>query len=194
MVDLFEKNSFILQETNFRDIDLYQREDIALVVLRKFKNDIKAFRVAANHLDPEILGELDKVLTSLDYQDDIKAVIITSGHKVAFSRGAKIEIMLDADSEECRAFITGAQNFILKIQRLKKPVIAAINGLALGGGLELAMACDYRVLSDRENVVFGLPEASLGVIPGMGGTQNLSRLIGGERAMSIISEIIILAP
>ncbi len=186
MDSIFEESGFLLLDSGYQDIEVYRKENVLLVVLMRFKGDKKAFRQASNHLDSALISELSDVFATLAAKDDVFSVIITSGHKVAFSRGAKIEVLMGASAEQCRLFIEEAQKMLLKIQRFNKPVIAAINGLTFGGGLELAMACDYRLASDRENVVLGLPEASLGIIPGMGGTQNLPRLLGMERAREII--------
>jgi len=186
MSNIFEENGFSLLDNSYKDLEVYRKEDVLLITLAKFKGDKKAFRQASNHLDAGLLSELSDVFDTLAGKDDVFSVILTSSHKVAFSRGAKIEVLAEATVEQSRLFIKEAQKIILQIQRSNKPVIATINGLTLGGGLELAMACDYRLSSDRENVVFGLPEASLGIIPAMGGTQNLARLVGKERAQEII--------
>jgi enoyl-CoA hydratase/carnithine racemase len=154
--------------------------------MAKFKEDKKAFRVATNHLDGRLIGELSTVFSSPGKFGDPRAIILTSSHLVGFCRGAKIEVLQGASSRECRAFITEAQKLILAVGRCPLPVAAALNGLTLGGGLELAMACDYRISTRREQTVFGLPEASLGIIPAMGGTQNLARLVGRELALELI--------
>ncbi|MFQ5486401.1 MAG: enoyl-CoA hydratase/isomerase family protein [Desulfobacterales bacterium] len=187
MMNIFEKSGFILQGNENKDLEIYQKGNVILLAMKKFKDNKKAFRQSSNHLDAGLIAELKEEFNSLSSRDDIQSVILTSAHKVVFSRGAKVEIMLNATREECRQFIGKLQELILQIQRFLKPVIAAINGLTWGGGLELAMACDYRISSDRENVVFGMPEASVGIIPGMGGTQNLSRLIGREKSFEIIA-------
>lgn len=186
MINIFEENGFSLLDSGHKDLEVYRKEDVLLITLAKYKGDKKAFRQASNHLDSGLISELSDVFDALAGKEDIFSVILTSSHKVAFSRGAKIEVLTEATAEGGRLFIEEAQKILLQIQRFNKPVIAAINGLTFGGGLELAMACDYRLSSDRENVVFGLPEASLGIIPGMGGTQNLPRLVGMERAREII--------
>lgn len=186
-MNIFEKSGFILLESENKDLEIYQKEDVILLAMKKFKDNKKAFRQSSNHLDAELISELKEAFNSLSSRDDIHSVILTSAHKVVFSRGAKVEIMLTATREECRQFIGKLQELILQIQRFLKPVVAAINGLAWGGGLELAMACDYRISSDRENVVFGMPEVSVGIIPGMGGTQNLARLIGRGKSFDIIA-------
>ncbi|NQU74254.1 MAG: enoyl-CoA hydratase/isomerase family protein [Candidatus Omnitrophica bacterium] len=186
MRNIFEENGFSLLDSGHKDLEVYRKEDVLLVTLMKFKGDKKAFRQASNHLDSGLISELSDVFNTLAGDKDIFSVILTSSHKVAFSRGAKIEVLMGATTEQSRLFIEEAQKILLQIQRFTKPVIAAINGLTFGGGLELAMACDYRLSSDRENVVFGQPEALLGIIPGMGGTQNLPRLVGMEKAREII--------
>lgn len=186
MSNIFEENGFSLLDSGHKDLEVYRKEDVLLITLMKSKGNKKAFRQASNHLDSGLISELSDVFDTLAGKDDVFSVILTSSHKVAFSRGAKIEVLMETTAEQSRLFIEEAQKILLQIQRFNKPVIAAINGLAFGGGLELTMACDYRLSSDRENVVFGLPEASLGIIPGMGGTQNLLRLVGMERAREII--------
>ncbi len=187
MTTIFEKSGFTLLENEKKDLEIYQQEDVILIAMKKFKDNKKAFRQSSNHLDTGLISELKEAFNSLSSHADIQSVIVTSAHKVVFSRGAKVEIMLNATTEECRQFIGKLQGLMVQIQRFLKPVIAAINGLAWGGGLELAMACDYRISSDRENVVFGMPEVSVGIIPGMGGTQNLARLIGREKSFDIIT-------
>lgn len=186
MINPFERAGFIFQENNYQDLEIYEKDSIALVVMKKFKDDKKAFRQAGNHIDERLVAELMDIFNTYENREDIKALILTSGHKVAFCRGAKVELMLDLDNSRCRLFIEKAQNLVMKIMNFPKPVIAAINGLTFGGGFEMAMACDYRISSDRENVFFGLPEASLGIIPGMGGTTNLYRIAGREIAKDII--------
>ncbi|MFC1576747.1 enoyl-CoA hydratase/isomerase family protein [Candidatus Omnitrophota bacterium] len=186
MTNIFEESGFSLLDSGYKDIEAYRKKDVLLITLAKFKGSKKAFRQASNHLDSGLLSELSDAFATLAGKDDVFSVILTSSHKVAFSRGAKIELLAEATTEQSRLFIEEAQKILLQIQRFNKPTVAAINGLAFGGGLELVMACDHRISSDRENVILGLPEASLGVIPGMGGTQNLPRLVGMDRAQDMI--------
>jgi len=188
MISLFEKNGFIPEKCTYSDLDIFRRGNVLLISMKKFKKDKKASRIAANHFDRNMLIELNNAFSSFETDKDIKSIILASGHKVAFSRGARIELLLELSTEEIVLFIEGAQKFLLQVQQYSKPVIAAISGLALGGGLELAMGCDYRISSDRENVIMGLPETFLGIIPAMGGTQNLPGLIGREKAFNIITE------
>lgn len=191
MINPFEKNGFTEIQNSYKDIEIYQKKRTGLISMKKFKNDIKAHRQSGNHLDHRLINEIKSALNLFENDDSIGSLIITSSHKVAFSRGAKIEDILGATQDKCRDFLSKAQDLIIRVQSFKKPVIAAINGLTLGGGFELALACDYRIASTRENVIFGFPETSLGLIPAMGGTQNLSRIIGKKEAETFISDSVI---
>jgi enoyl-CoA hydratase/carnithine racemase len=186
MISLFEKSGYIKLDQTYKDLDLYQKNNVGLISMNKFKDDKKAHRISGNHLDYRMIEELEKALSFFEESKTIHSVILTSSHKVAFSRGAKIEEVLGASTQECRDFLSEAQNLLITVQSFSKPLIAAITGLTLGGGLELALACDYRISSTRENVVFGFPEITLGLIPAMGGTQNLTRVIGKEKALEMI--------
>lgn len=138
-----------------------------------------------NALNATVIAELDKAFTELSQREQVRAIILTGAGR-AFVAGADIaEIAEAADGPAGLESLSqvGSRVFT-KIERLNKPVIAAVNGFALGGGLELALACHVRVAS--EGAKFGLPEAKLGLIPGYGGTQRLPRLIGRGRAMQMI--------
>jgi len=187
MISILEKNGFDETESDFEDLEIGKKDSVGLISLKKSKKNIKEHRISGNRLDRALISEIRDILAMWADDPALSSVILTSSHKVAFSRGAAIEEILDADSESCRSFVRDAQNLILAVQSFPKPLIAAVNGLTLGGGLELIMACDERLAGDRENVVFGFPETSLGLIPAMGGTQNLRRLLGGEPAKDIIS-------
>ena len=186
MISPFEQAGYTLKETSLRDLDIYRQENILLIAMHKFKEDKKQHRISGNHLDERMFTELNLILTEAAADSSVDAVVLTSAHRVAFSRGAKIELLLEIDEKACRDFIERAQAFVMQIQNFPKPIAAALNGLTLGGGLETAMACDYRISSTRENVMMGLPEVTLGIIPAMGGTQNLRRLIGEDKARDII--------
>lgn len=138
-----------------------------------------------NALNIATIEELHKALKKLNKSKDVQTIIITGSGEKAFVAGADISEFAHFTKDEGEHL---AQNGHVQlfdfIENLKKPVIAAINGFALGGGLELAMACHFRVASD--NAKMGLPEVSLGVIPGYGGTQRLPQLIGKGRAMELI--------
>lgn len=134
-----------------------------------------------NALNRDVLTELATALDGLAHDANIKVVIVTGAGSLAFCAGADLKAVSELKSaEEAEALATLGQDVFLKLQQFAKPVIAAINGVCLGGGLELAMACHLRVSGDRAR--FGQPEVSLGIIPGWGGTQRLPRLIGKAKA------------
>ncbi len=134
-----------------------------------------------NALNRQTLQELGQVFDAIGADSTVKVVIITGGGSLAFVAGADIkevgQLKSPQDAQEMAAL---GQAVFLKLQRLSKPVIAAINGVCLGGGLELAMSCHLRISGDRAR--FGQPEINLGIIPGWGGTQRLPRLIGKAKA------------
>src|SRR3989304_9743664 len=134
-----------------------------------------------NALNGQVIDELLNVLGEVKSDDEVKAIILTGSGQKAFVAGADIdeikEILVKNGLEFCRK----GQEMNRHIEDLGKPSIAAVNGLALGGGCELALSCTFRILS--ENARLGLPELGLGVIPGYGGTQRLSRIIGKSRAL-----------
>ena len=138
---------------------------------------------ALNALNDKTLGELDTIFTHLAEDKDILGVIIT-GEGKGFVAGADISQMQPYGPSEGRAYADRAQTLFNKIEGIEKPVIAAVNGYALGGGCELAMSCDIRIASEK--AVFGQPEANLGVIPCFGGTQRLPRLVGTGIAKELI--------
>ncbi|MEM4769194.1 MAG: 3-hydroxyacyl-CoA dehydrogenase NAD-binding domain-containing protein, partial [Saccharolobus sp.] len=135
-----------------------------------------------NALNPELVNELDKVLDELETNNEVRVVIIT-GNGRAFSAGADVTSFLTLKPIDVIRLRT-LRNLINKISLYTKPVIAAINGFALGGGLELAMACDIRIASEMAQL--GQPEINIGIIPGAGGTQRLPRLIGKGKAKLLI--------
>ena len=154
-----------------------QKEWGALVSLYRLK--------ALNALNTDLLRELDDVLTRLDTQREVRVVILTGSGEKAFAAGADIAAMRGMTPEEARQFSTYGQAVMARIAGMRAVVIAAVNGYSLGGGCELAMACDIRIASTRAK--FGIPEVTLGVIPGFGGTQRLSRLIGVGRALEMMA-------
>jgi enoyl-CoA hydratase len=138
-----------------------------------------------NALNKATILELHNLLEALNSNVEVKVVIITGSGEKAFVAGADIaEFAHFSSSEGAQLAAKGQEMLFDFIENMSKPVIAAINGFALGGGLELAMACHFRVASD--NAKMGLPEVSLGVIPGYGGTQRLPQLVGKGRAMEMI--------
>ncbi len=138
---------------------------------------------ALNALNRATLEELDRAFGALEHQDGLRAVIITGAGK-AFVAGADIREMADFGHEASEAFAHFGQSVFNRIAAFPRPVIAALNGFALGGGLELAMACDFRIASEKAKL--GQPEVNLGVIPGFGGTQRLPRLVGPARGKYLL--------
>lgn len=130
---------------------------------------------ALNALNSRFLQEMDAWIAEIARRDDVKIVIIT-GEGKAFVAGADIAEMASKTQDEAREFSKRGQDTLRSLELLEKPVIAAINGFALGGGCELALACDIRIASTKAK--FGQPEVNLGIIPGYAGTQRLPRLIG----------------
>jgi len=137
-----------------------------------------------NALNNQTIEELATIVEDLQKNKAVKGVIITGSGEKAFISGADINELSAIDSLQGKAFARKGQKVYLALENLGKPVIAAVNGYALGGGCELAMACHIRLAS--ENAVFGQPEVNLGIIPGYGGTQRLPRLIGKGPALEII--------
>lgn len=134
---------------------------------------------AMNALNSALLADFTAVLDEIERDAEVRIVIITGAGK-AFIAGADIAEMRGYSTLEGREFCLLGQRLIRRLEELEKPVIAAVNGFALGGGCELAMACDLRISSEKAR--FGQPEVNLGIIPGYGGTQRLARLIGKGRA------------
>ncbi len=138
-----------------------------------------------NALNSDTINELQIAMSRANEDKDIKIVILSGSGEKAFVAGADISEFADFDVEEGKYLAADGQHKLFDfIETLSIPVIAAVNGFALGGGLELAMACHFRIASD--NAKMGLPEVSLGVIPGYGGTQRLPQLVGKGRAMEMI--------
>jgi enoyl-CoA hydratase len=138
---------------------------------------------AMNALNDETLTELNGVLDEVEKNPDIKGVIITGAGK-AFVAGADIRQMADYTPQEARSYMTRAQKVFNRLEDIEKPIMAAVNGYALGGGCELAMACDFRFASEK--AIFGQPEVNLGVIPGFGGSQRLTRLTNAGMAKELL--------
>jgi len=138
---------------------------------------------ALNALNAKTLDELEDAIDRAAADDDISVIILTGAGENAFVAGADISELVGLDEVSGAAFSRRGQGLFLKIETLPKPVIAAVNGFALGGGCELAMACAIRIASTGAS--FGQPEVKLGLIPGYGGTQRLPRLVGKSNAMSL---------
>ncbi len=138
-----------------------------------------------NALNKETISELSSAFTTLENDRTVKVILLTGAGEKAFVAGADIAEFSNFSVEEGKLLAKKGQDQLFDlVQNLSKPVIAVVNGFALGGGLELAMACHFRIASD--NAKMGLPEVSLGVIPGYGGTQRLAQLVGKGKAMELV--------
>jgi enoyl-CoA hydratase len=139
---------------------------------------------ALNALNRALLGELSLAADAVVQESDIGALVLTGAGEKSFIAGADIKELAELTALQGKAFSKLGQDVIHKIGRLPIPVIAAVNGYALGGGLEMALACDFIYASESASV--GLPETNLGLIPGFGGSQRLARLVGPNRAKELI--------
>lgn len=137
-----------------------------------------------NALNRTVMAELDAVINEVEKNAEIKAVIFTGSGAKAFVAGADISEFIGLTHSEGTDLAKWGQEIFFRIENCSKPVVAAVNGFALGGGCELAMACHFRIAS--ENAKFGQPEVNLGLIPGYGGTQRLVQLIGKGRALEML--------
>lgn len=156
---------------------LYEKEDgIGIITVNRPKE--------FNAQNSEMLAELTALLTDIEADDEVRVIIITGSGDKAFIAGSDVKEMLPETSITIRKFHAANRLLLEKLEKLPKPVIAAINGFALGGGCELAMSCDLRIAA--ENARLGQPEINLGIIPGAGGTQRLTRLVGMARAKELI--------
>ena len=153
-------------------------KDHGVVLLRLNRPEVM------NALNFSLLNALKREIERLRFDDEVRVVIITGEGEKAFCSGADLKERFSMDSSEVKKFIWTIRNLFNDIELLNKPVIGAINGLALGGGTELALACDIRIAS--ENASMGLTETRLAIIPGAGGTQRLPRLIGPGKAKELI--------
>jgi enoyl-CoA hydratase len=137
-----------------------------------------------NALNNEVFTDLNKALDEIENNKEIRSVIITGAGSKAFIAGADISELKEFNKEQAITLAKSGQDTYFRIENSSKPIIAAVNGFALGGGCELAMACHFRLAS--ENAKFGQPEVNLGLIPGYGGTQRLVQLIGKGRAIELL--------
>ena len=136
-----------------------------------------------NALNKQVFTDLDAAVDEVYNNPDIKTAIITGAGPKAFVAGADITEFGGLNKDEAMALAKRGQDVFFKIENSKKPIVAAVNGFALGGGCELTMACHFRLCS--ENAKFGQPEVNLGLIPGYGGTQRLTQLIGKGKSMEL---------
>jgi 3-hydroxypropionyl-coenzyme A dehydratase len=157
-------------------IQLEPQADIAIIKINRPE--------ALNALNTDVIFELSRTIDIIGVDDDIKAVIITGVGERSFCAGADISYMVNITPIMAEKYASSAQEVLNKIEKLEKPVIAAINGFALGGGCELAMVCDIRIASS--NAKLGQPEVTIGIPPGWGGTQRLLRIVGPSKAKEMI--------
>ena len=163
-------------EMDFKNLTLTERDGITTLTVDRPKK--------LNALNRETLAEIDRAIDVAADDDSVRAVIVTGAGDKAFVAGADIQELAQESATTGHLAARRGQEIFRKIETLGKPVVAAVNGFALGGGLELALACHLRVAS--ETAKLGLPEVTLGVIPGYGGTQRLARLVGRGRALELI--------
>src|SRR5919108_2598286 len=158
------------------------------IVLESQINDLAIIKInrpeVLNALDKEVAAKLYTALDIANADDKIKVIIITGAGDRSFCAGGDIRYVANIDPIEAERYATLIHNLLNKIENLEKPVIAAINGYALGGGCQLALACDIRIASS--NVKIGQTEVTIGVPPGWGGTQRLSRIVGSAKAKELI--------
>lgn len=157
-------------------IQVEKREDVAIVRINRPEK--------LNAMNIDAIRQLGEAVDALDKDETVKAVIVTGSGEKAFSAGADIEYMSKITPLEAEQYAVTGHATMDRIANLSKPVIAAINGYALGGGSELALACDIRFAS--KNASIGQPEVTIGICPGWGGTQRLMRIIGPARAKDIV--------
>jgi 3-hydroxypropionyl-coenzyme A dehydratase len=139
---------------------------------------------ALNAMNTDVIAELSRSIDIVGFDDSIRVVIITGSGEKSFCAGADIAYMVNIDPMQAEKYAASAQAVLNKIEKLDKPVIAAVNGFALGGGCELSMVCDMRIASS--NAKMGQPEVTIGIPPGWGGTQRLVKLVGPAKAKELI--------
>ena len=160
----------------YETISLEQVKNIAVLKINRPK--------ALNALNSKVIAEIDSALESIEDNREIRVLVITGSGEKSFVAGADIVELAGLSNEQAEKFAKRGQEVFRRLELLKIPVIAAVNGYALGGGTELALACDFIYASDSAR--FGQPEVLLGIMPGFGGTQRLMRVVGINRARELI--------
>lgn len=158
------------------DILVERRDHVALVTINRPER--------LNAFDSAMVAKLTSTLEDLDRERLIRAIVLTGAGDKAFVAGGDVKEMRDLELRDASAFVYAGQEMTRRIELMGKPAIAAVNGVALGGGTELALACDIRIASTA--ATFGLPEVTLGLLPGWGGTQRAARVLGRARALEIV--------
>jgi enoyl-CoA hydratase/carnithine racemase len=159
---------------DYENIIVEREENIGIITLN---------RPPANPINYALLDGLDKALAEFEEDKTVRALIITGAGERGFSAGYDVKT---AGTPEADKVMPMGQEVFTRIERFPKPVIAAVNGFALGGGCELAMACHFRIMVDAEGALIGCPEVNLGIIPGWGGTQRIPRLVGKTRGLEML--------
>ena len=162
--------------STMKHIQLEPRGEIAIIKINRPE--------ALNAVNTDVIAELSRTIDIVGADDGTKAIIITGVGERSFCAGADIAYIVNIDPIKAEKYASSAQAVLNKIERLEKPVIAAVNGFALGGGCELALACDIRIASG--NAKIGQPEVTIGIPPGWGGTQRLARIVGPAKAKELI--------
>ena len=160
----------------FRHVIYEKNEGIATITLNRPE--------ALNALSKEVVEEILRALEDVRTDENVRVVVLTGAGEKAFSAGADIKAMAGMTALKARELSSMGEKLCVTLENLEKPVIAAINGYALGGGMEVAMACDLRIAS--ENARMGQTEINIGLIPGWGGTQRLTRLVGMTKAKELV--------
>src|SRR4026209_2716165 len=166
----------IFTMSNMKYIQLEPQGEIALLRINRPE--------ALNAMNSDVISELSRTIDIVGADESIKVVIITGAGEKSFCAGADTSYMVNIDPIKAEKYASSAQAVLNKIERLEKPVIAAVNGFALGGGCELALVCDIRIASS--NAKIGQPEVTIGIPPGWGGSQRLSRIVGPAKAKELI--------
>jgi len=164
-----------MAQKEYDNIIYEKKERVATITLNRPK--------VLNALNAALLAEMHDALKDAENDEHICVIVITGAGDRAFCAGADVSEVQGLSPIEARNFSSRGQEYTRYMERIRKPIIAKINGFCLGGGQEIAMACDFRIASDAAR--FGQPEINLGIIPGYGGTQRLTRLIGRTKAMEI---------
>src|SRR6187431_784032 len=166
----------IFTMSNMKYIQLEPQGEIALLRINRPE--------ALNAMNSDVISELSRSIDIISADEGVKVLVITGAGERSFCAGADISYMVNIDAVTAEKYASSAQSVLNKIEKLEKPVIAAINGFALGGGCELALVCDIRLCSS--NAKIGQPEVTIGIPPGWGGTQRLLRIIGPAKAKEMI--------
>jgi enoyl-CoA hydratase len=156
-------------------VELEQRGHVGLITINRPE--------VLNALNIQVLRELDQILDQVESNEDIFVLVLTGAGR-SFVAGADISEMANFSASDAKTFSHHGSNVLLRMTRFPRPIIAAVNGYALGGGCELAMGCDIRIGSDKAK--FGMPEVGLGITPGFGGTQRLARMVGMSTATELV--------